>query len=195
LGWGQTQVMSKTEGILDLQLSGNLTRLQPQYSINGEPVNYVNAVSSNHMNTEVLVGVKLIEMNRLYIGYSSPIKSDSIFSFFNQQIDYRYHSLVFINRLSLYKNLYLDLGLNYTQALSASQFNQFGKIDLLLEPDFRRSIVRRIIGIGYDFSISENMHLNTTWRYVKSLQSLDLDLQQNLTVNNYEISMGIIFRN
>lgn len=196
LSSGQSQSNTqKAKGLIEIQFSPNLTQLRPSYLLNGAPVPYVSGIRSWHGNADISLGVKLIEMNRLYVGYSSPVSSDSIFSYFNQHVSYRSHSFVFVNRLSVYKNFFADFGLNYMRAISANQFNSFGEINLLLEPDFRKGVMQRILAIGYDQEITEHIRFNITLNTIKSLQSLDLDPNQNLSINSHEISFAFVVRN
>lgn len=196
LSSGQSQSNTqKAKGLIDFQFSPNLNQLRPNYLLNGVPVPYVSGIRSWHGNADISLGVKLIEMNRLYVGYSSPVSADSIFAYFNQHVSYRSHSFVFVNRLSVYKNFFADFGLSYMRAIRASQYNSFGEINLLLEPDFRKGVMQRILAIGYDQEITEHIRFNITLNAIKSLQSLDLDPNQNLSINSHEISFAFIVRN
>ena len=156
----------------------------PSYVLPGNPISYAFDGS---------VGFRIIEMDRVYLGFQTTNQGDSLFKVFNQKIDVNYYAIYVINRLMVFKNLYLDLGLSLTPLSKAIQWNQFGQINLLSDGALKYYGMRRIVGCGTSFPISENIRLSIDYRYAQMSTNLEANSDQTLKINSHALGTSLIY--
>ena len=156
----------------------------PSYVLPGNPISYAFDGS---------LGFRIIEMDRVYLGFQTINKGDSLFKVFNQKIDVNYYAIYVINRLMVYKNVYVDLGISMTPLTKAIQWNQFGQINLLDEGAVKSFGMRRIFGCGTSFPLSEKIRLSIDYRYAQMNTNLEANSDQTLKINSHALGTSLIY--
>lgn len=170
----------------------NSTRNSPTYGITGSITpSYVIPSRINTPSIDLGIGIRLIEMDRIYINVSSIKKCDTLFSSFNQYLDLDYFEISAINRLFIYKNLYLDYGVSFMTLTRASQYNQFGAIDLLNEEAMNTTSNRQVFGIGILVPLISKISLALDYKNFRMLSSLEKDPNQNFLINSDAFNIAL----
>lgn len=90
-------------------------------------------------------------------------------------------------------HFYFGVGVPVNVSLEATQFNNFGSIDLLVEKNAPPALIGYTALIGYKTNLTEKIRIHFDLSRNHFLNSLDNDPGQQLTVKSYVISLKAAF--